>query len=274
MSKPLLIACEILHDEIEHVLRQRDLGDEIEVRWMDSSLHGSPDVLRDGIQDEIDSESGRPVILLGYGNCGNAMVGIRAGGSPVVIPRKDDCISLMLPDDDSATVSSSNGSVPLEPIDRMRRHTYFLTRGWLEGDRSLEKEYSDLVERRGQKKADRAITTMYASYDTLMIIDTGAYDVSEQMENVERISSIFDMAPVVCSGDLGIVERLLTGVLPYAARSATPSLDDARPASRDRGSDLQNIRIRGWDPEEFVIIAPNLTSTLSDFFPELSSRSA
>jgi hypothetical protein len=62
-------------------------------------LHNTPGKLRAALQAHIDAadQAGHyDAVVLGYGLCGKATHGLRAGSIPLVIPRAHDCITLFL----------------------------------------------------------------------------------------------------------------------------------------------------------------------------------
>ena len=222
---PLVIACSILKDEVSLVVEEHGLQDKLDFIWMPDSLHNSPEHLRESVQEKIDAaDSARPVILLCYGQCGNAFLGLAAREAPVVIARAADCVGMLLAEDPE--------------IDELRKHSIFQTRGTLDGEQSLEPAYEHLVQRKGEDYARRVTDAMYKNYDTLVMVDTGAYDLPAQAERVKRVCSLYHLSPTVRPGTLSLLERLLT---------------------------------RDTDDGDFITIPPHGTATLADFFPELVS---
>lgn len=168
----LILACEILEDEIKKALSAAENQDPI--IWIDSSLHMFPQKLHDKLQEEIDrldSEGedslGSPQnILLSFGYCGNAVVGLKSAKSNLVFPQANDCIDLFLyKNEDKITIRSSG--------------CYFLTRGWLKSQYSIVNEYDRYLEKYGQKKTDRIMDVMLSHYQCFTLLDTGAYPVED-----------------------------------------------------------------------------------------------
>lgn len=192
-----VIACRMLQDELS--LAMRRAGCRYPVTWLDSELHLDPGLLRAELQKNIDSLSGADNILLAYGCCGNGLVGLRASTANLVIPRTDDCISMVL-------------SRPGEKFER-RKYTYFLTRGWMEGSKSIINEYRHAISRYGEKRAKRLFEIMFKHYRHLMLIDTGAYNLEDCLAQAEELAQKTDLELVVAEGGLWLLEKLLTG--PY-----------------------------------------------------------
>lgn len=155
-------------------------------------------------------------IILGFGYCGNSLMGIVSPRARLVIPRPDDCISLLL------------GSYEMRKSISREIGTYFLTKGWLEYESNLLKEYERCVKRYGSEKALRIMKIMLENYGRLMVIDTGAY----QLEDFIGITRDF-------AEKLGIKHETVNGSLRF----------------------LDKLLLRPWD-EEFIIMEPGREVTL------------
>jgi len=68
------------------------------IRLFRQGLHNTPKSLHELLQNEIDAvqPGDSDAILLAYGLCGTATVGLKAHHTPLVIPRAHDCITLYL----------------------------------------------------------------------------------------------------------------------------------------------------------------------------------
>ena len=92
-NKPTkIIACATVIEEMLPLLPP-----DIEYREMEPGLHIHVDKLRDALQGVIDDITAETeTIILGYGMCSMAAIGLRASDSTLIIPRVDDCISMFL----------------------------------------------------------------------------------------------------------------------------------------------------------------------------------
>ena len=100
---------------------------------------GSP-----GAKVRIEASSNTEVLLLGYGLCSLAVVGLQPRNAHVVIPRVDDCIAIFL-----GSCNAYKEQAKKEP------GTYYLTKGWIEvGDTPFE-EHKRLIEKSGEARAKR-----------------------------------------------------------------------------------------------------------------------
>jgi hypothetical protein len=91
-SRTLVMACATV---IEEMLPLLPPGMQHQV--FDFGLHVNPNKLRSILQEAIDAISGRyETIILGYGMCSQAIIGVKANGCRLVAPRVDDCIAIFL----------------------------------------------------------------------------------------------------------------------------------------------------------------------------------
>lgn len=191
----LLVVCETIKDEVTKVLEKVEFtGDMV---WMNASLHNEPNQLRFELQKVIDNHIGYDNVLLGYGNCGNSIIGLKATHSKIVFPVTSDCISMLL--------------CNRKDIDDIRKNTYFLTKGWINGEKSLFVEYKYCLEKYGEKRAKRIFSTMLKHYENLMLIDTNAYDIDCYSHMAQDFAEKTNLRFVVEEGSLSILEKLLSG---------------------------------------------------------------
>ena len=199
-GREVMIACETLRTEIEHVMRTH--GVNRRVVWMEHLLHNVPVKLTEALQDAIDGVEDADRVLLGYGNCGNAVQGLRNGPFELIIPRLDDCISLVL------------GSQRYRERYTQEHSAFYLTDGWIDGSRTIEAEYADMVEDYGEEEADEVMNMMYAHYNTMAYLDTGLYDVEALMQRTHHLCEVIQTEQVVEPATLTYVERLVCGPWP------------------------------------------------------------
>ncbi|MDD3307220.1 MAG: DUF1638 domain-containing protein [Acetobacterium sp.] len=194
--KRLLIACETIRDEVEMALQRTNA--KLEIVWMSNLLHDSPERLKKALQEEIDkAEEGYDQLLFAYGNCGNGLLGLKSEKATLIIPRYGDCIDILLSEK--------------ENLERIRTSTYFLTQGWLKGEKSLDKEFQHNLEKYGEKRARRVMEIMFKNYQKLMLIDTGAYPVADHLPRVNDIGELIGLEVVVDQGSISPLEKLVTG---------------------------------------------------------------
>ena len=98
------IACRVFTRELSAAVAK--CAHPVEVSWLPQGLHDTPDLLRARINATIDAiervDAEAPArrrldaIVLCYGLCGGGLDGVRAGRLPLVVPRADDCIGILL----------------------------------------------------------------------------------------------------------------------------------------------------------------------------------
>ncbi|MCP4644422.1 MAG: DUF1638 domain-containing protein [bacterium] len=93
-----LLACDVLTREVCYCVARSPHA--VTPAFTPKGEHNVPVRLKDLLQNQIDAteqeEAKYDAILLGYGLCGNAVVGLTARTLPLVIPRAHDCTTLFL----------------------------------------------------------------------------------------------------------------------------------------------------------------------------------
>jgi hypothetical protein len=195
-EKTIILACSTIQGELEMAARHVGCGHEF--IWIESGLHLQPDSLRKRIQEELDRIRADRV-LLGFGFCGNAVAGLETRNFELIVPKVDDCITLLLGSGEIREQCTQDGGV------------YFLTKGWLEGEANIWTEYQSVLDRFGPEKTERIYRRMLAHYKILGLIDTGAYDVENLMSQAEEMSIVLNLEPRVFTGSSRFLEALFTG---------------------------------------------------------------
>jgi hypothetical protein len=168
---------------------------------LDFGLHVNPGKLRHTLQEAIDAASGKyDVIILGYGLCSQAVIGIQANGCRLVAPRVDDCIALFL---GSRTAYTAQG--------RIEPGTYYLTKGWIEVGDTPFFEYERSVQRYGKERADMIFKLVMGNYTRLALIDTGQSDLASAREYAKRTAGQFGLRYEEIEGSNALVRKMLYG---------------------------------------------------------------
>ncbi len=168
---------------------------------MDFGLHVNPKRLRAALQETIDaSAKSFDTILLGYGLCSQAVVGLHANGYTLVVPKVDDCIAIFLGSD-----QAYKDQYRAEP------GTYYLTKGWIEVGDSPFSEYERIVEKYGEKKARRLMSRMFNNYTRLALINTGQYDLERYRQYCRRSAGRFGLRFEEIPGSSALIQKLLHG---------------------------------------------------------------
>jgi hypothetical protein len=170
-----------------------------EVRWVESGLHNFPDKLRTRLQEDLDALADCGRVLMAFGCCGNAVVGLKTGGYELIIPRVDDCLSLLIGSTEKRVELSENGS------------TYFLTPGWLRGGQATSVEYQYTVKKYGEKFGQSIMRQMFAHYRYLGLLDTGIYNTADALPEVVRMADQLGLAHRVLPASVEYLCDLLRG---------------------------------------------------------------
>ena len=191
-----IIACAtVIHEMLTH------LPPGVEYCILDFGLHVNPEVLRRALQEAIDSSSTSfDTILLGYGLCSQAVVGLRANGCTLVVPKVDDCIGIFL-----------GSELAYKAQFRSEPGTYYMTKGWIEAGDNPFGEYEDMVERYGEGKARYLIGKVLKNYTRLALINTGHYDLNRYRDYCRRAAECVGLRYEEIPGSNSLIKKLLYG---------------------------------------------------------------
>ncbi len=168
---------------------------------LDFGLHLKPQELKRVLQDKIaEASQAADVILLGYGLCSMAVVGLRATTATIVTPRSDDCIAIFL-----GSCDAYKQQVKKEP------GTYYLTKGWIEVGDTPFSEHEKLVEKYGETKALRMMRLTLKNYTRLAFINTGDYNLESYRDYARRNSEKFALRYEEIDGSPALVRKLIAG---------------------------------------------------------------
>ena len=177
------------------------LPEDVPYEVLDFGLHLNPSDLKRFLQKKIDEASQEvDVLLLGYGLCSMAVIGLKASTATLVIPRTDDCIGVFL-----GSSKEYKKQAQKEP------GTYYLTKGWIEvGDTPFD-EHQKLIERYGREKAERMTKLVLKNYKRLAFINTGAYELERYQQYSKDIARDFDLTFEEIKGSPSLVKKLING---------------------------------------------------------------
>jgi hypothetical protein len=191
-----VIACATVIEEM-----MPHLPPDIEYEVLDFGLHVNPEALRSTLQETIDRTSERAeTIILGYGLCSQAVVGLRANGCTLVVPKVDDCIAIFLGSGKAYRAQTN-----------MAPGTYYLTKGWIEAGDSPFDEYDSLVRQYGKPRARRLMARMLKNYTRLALINTGQYELERYRDYSRRTAERFGLRYEEIPGSDALVIRMLYG---------------------------------------------------------------
>jgi hypothetical protein len=192
-----LLACATIIEEMLPFMPP-DLAYEV----LDFGLHSNPDKLRQALQQGIDS-CGPTIetVLLGFGLCAKAVVGLQTGNRTIVIPKADDCITIFLGSEDHYRQQQRN-----EP------GTLYLTKGWIESGTPLDEQRNMMAKRYGEEKAEFLFKKMLQGYKRLAFINTGNYELERYRIRSQEIAQRLGLRYEEIEGDGTLVKKLLSGL--------------------------------------------------------------
>lgn len=194
-----ILACEALEPYVSAA--QETMGTAYPVFFLDRRLHDNPDDMKRHIQAAIAAlPPALDTILIAMGFCGGSWDHVMAERR-IVIPRVDDCVSLLLQLDDAM----------YQPNTKELGHLYLT--GANSAQLSPTRILQTLRENTSPQEAEATFQMWFSGYSHLDIIDTGHYDcyaedfvANAQME-ADLIGCTLDFVP----GSNRMLEKLVSG---------------------------------------------------------------
>lgn len=193
----IILACQTIKDEVE--LAIKETGVDFPVFLIESGLHNYPNLLHKRIQEELNRVLNVKNILMAFGLCGNSLMGISSPNARIIVPRVDDCISLIL------------GSLEMRHKICKETGTYFITKGWLDNEQNILTEFERMVERFGHDRALKVIKSLLRHYHRFMLVDTGAYPLDDVRRKTREMADLFGLKYEETVGTSRYLKKLLAG---------------------------------------------------------------
>ena len=148
------------------------------VTYLEVTLHNTPKKLAAALQHEIDAVPQPSNIIVGYGLCGNGLVGVKSGVHTLIVPRTHDCVAIFL------------GSHQ-RYVQRFfaNPNTYYLTRGWLEAKDEPLQDYLDYVRDYDEETADYLVEMKYRHYRKLCMVGFNQQELDECRPLAMRVAA-------------------------------------------------------------------------------------
>ncbi|MDD3818746.1 MAG: DUF1638 domain-containing protein [Actinomycetota bacterium] len=193
-QKIKLIVCDVIYDELKNKLTE-----EWDVTNFEKSLHEHSDKLREKLQEEINKSQNYDIIVLGYGLCGNGTLGLVSPKVPIVVPKVDDCITLLL-----GSTAERKKQLKIEP------GTYFLTRGYIgeTGDFILP-GVSEIKNKFDEDTLQWVVKEMLKNYRKIAFIDTGNYNSTEYKEKARKEAIKLGLKFEEIKGSNNILDKII-----------------------------------------------------------------
>ncbi|MBN1138179.1 MAG: DUF1638 domain-containing protein [Anaerolineae bacterium] len=191
-----ILACATVMEEMLPLLPA-----DVSYQVLDFGLHINPTSLKRALQDAIDTAAGAvDTVILGYGLCNMAVIGLWANGCKLVVPRVDDCIAIFL-----------GSGRAYKQQSRAEPGTYYLTKGWIEVGDTPFKDYDRLADKYGPQKAEWVIREMIKHYTRLALIDTGRDGIERYQEYARSLAERWSLRFEEIPGSNALVRKMLFG---------------------------------------------------------------
>lgn len=197
-STTKIIACKTVIKELGPLLPEA-MGREV----FDFGRHNQPEILNKKLQERIDRSTKVKTIVLGYGLCSQAVIGLKATTGRLVIPKVDDCIGLVM-----GSTQKYRQQVRKDP------GTYYLTRAWIAACDSPFEEHARLEKQYGPEKAGQITATLLKNYHSLAFVDTGhdkQKDIDQCRAYVQKTARQFDLQYKEIKGATALLQKMVRG---------------------------------------------------------------
>ncbi|MBZ5496500.1 MAG: DUF1638 domain-containing protein [Acidobacteriia bacterium] len=169
-QQAVVIACAVLREVVR-------TGIEIPFIFMDYGLHLTPRKMRAAIQEQIDALAAPHLVLIGFGLCGNGLIGLQARHHTLIIPRVDDCVSFFL-----GSRAAYLREFHAEPA------TYYITPGWLECGGEPMSEHQKHCDKYGPAKAALISDALYGRYRKVCFVAFSPQDLERYRPRAMRVA--------------------------------------------------------------------------------------
>lgn len=197
--RPVVLSCRTLELELSEAMRRAEC--QYPVIWLEAGLHNVPARLHAALEQALAQCACYSHVLVAMGFCGNALIGLNTRHLQLVVPRVDDCISLLLGSMQRRLSLNSEG-------------LYYFTEGWLKGERTLLAEYRHAAEKYGEKRAQRVLSAMLHNYRKAAAIETGCGADAWTKQQTKAAACELGLSYCELHGTLDYLLDLLTGNWP------------------------------------------------------------
>jgi hypothetical protein len=222
----------------------------VDPEFFELGEHAQPDRLRQSLQARIDAverdAKQYDAILLLYGLCGNASIGLRARETRLVIPRAHDCCTILLGSKDRFREHfEQNPSTPFGSVGYLERGSYFLRTDLGDGRIHYGDQYAALVEQYGEDNAKYVWESLHpealqSADHHVVFIDIPETSALGGEEKFRRKMEAEGRTYRRLEGDMRLIRNMLDG---------------------------------RWDPGEFLVVEPGQqTSGVYDWHEVICSR--
>ncbi len=189
-----VLACLTMADEVRKVIPP-----EMELDLLPYALHRTPDQLKTELQKRIDAATTHSIVLLVYGLCSYGVANLHSDRHTIVIPRVQDCISLLLGGRD--IYSREFEKYP---------GTYYLSKGWIDQGADPYAQFKRYLQQYGEENAQWLIDTQYRNYQRVVFIHTGVGDPDYYSSYARKGAEFIHVVYEECQGSQRLLEKLFS----------------------------------------------------------------
>jgi hypothetical protein len=173
----------------------------VRFEFLERGLHRTPPRMTIAIQDKIhQADDEVDYIVLGYGLCGNGIVGVKTEKQPLVIPKAHDCIDLFLGSHEARQREAQKAP-----------GTYYLTKGWIEDGKPPLALVEEYMQRYARETVEWLISEEFKHYTRVVLIDTGVCDLFTYRNHARANADFLGVAYEEIQGHLAFFEKMVKG---------------------------------------------------------------
>ena len=209
-----LIACSVFTRELcGFIARSQRV---VDPEFLELGLHEHSDLLRTQLQQRIDALTGKGyrAILLAYGLCGNALAGLWARDTPLVVPRAHDCATIFLGSTSTFLKEfGDNLSAPWTSCGYMERESAYMRTSDTGRANGFGLSYEELAAQYGQENADYLWDTLHPELNEpiLRFIQTPSTATLGREDKVRSLAEAEGKEFKLVLGDEGLLRGLIEG---------------------------------------------------------------
>ena len=192
----LVIACGMLQREVEWVMAAHGLT--YPVIWIEKGLHEYPERLKIELEKKVSEYDFKEYIMIIYGMCGYAVIGLQSEQAALIVPKFDDCIRMLMCCNQGECISTC--------ADR-----FYFTQAWADSDKFIFNEFDQYIEDYGEEDGRAVAEMMIAGYTGVDIIENGTYDSKALCEAIAPRAEAYNLDCRCVTGTLRVIEKVLLG---------------------------------------------------------------
>ncbi|MCR4710483.1 MAG: DUF1638 domain-containing protein [Clostridiales bacterium] len=197
----VILACTSLKDYVEEA--QKRLGTNIKAIYVSRLYHRDPKEMREHILEKLDNlPEGTDTVLVAMGYCGGSWEGVAKNSCRIVLPKIDDCVSLVMQLTD-------------EPKSNLKEDKHFYVRDKDPAKESIKAIFEHMADAQelDQETREKYHKHWQDMYEEIDIIDTPINDARSQeyFDKVKVDADWLDARLEYVMGGTHMIEKLIKG---------------------------------------------------------------